>query len=296
MPLDNGQTALYPQQVCFVVADVAAAVAECEQRFGWGPFFAFDAPVEDASYKNWRGRKLVSVALGMAGNVQVEFLHVHTGSDTTADYQAEYGVGFQHIGIQCKSRDSALAHLESLGATVNELNEYPGVRFGFVDVPTGPGMFEILETTAEMANNDGISGSSKADAEQAIAFPIDRASIVTPDIETALQFYTAAFEWEPPKVINSRLRIGASEMSAKRTIVRAGQLDIEMIEPGHDQQNPYYNHLQRGDHGLMHAGGPIMGEPPAGAAIVGEWLDSEEKFALYNWTGGANALQVRLSA
>ena len=77
---------LFPAQVCFVVDDVARAAAECESRFGWGPFHIFSAPVSDASYHDWRGPKLTHVALGMAGGVQVELIHVETGRDTVAEY------------------------------------------------------------------------------------------------------------------------------------------------------------------------------------------------------------------
>ena len=41
---------LSPQQVCFVVDDVSAAVQRCEKEFAWGPFYQFTAPVENAVY------------------------------------------------------------------------------------------------------------------------------------------------------------------------------------------------------------------------------------------------------
>lgn len=285
--------ALSPQQICFVVDDVPSAVQYCEENFGWGPFYQFKAPVPEARYREWTGEKLTEVALGMAGKVQVEFLHVFKGHDTTEDYQARYGSGFQHLGIHCESRDEALAHLESLGATVNEVNEYPGIRFAFVDVPTGPGMFEILQPTAEMVSNEGISGSQKTRNTSDTLFDIDRATIVTRDIDTALEFYASAFGWTSPIATQATLRYGDIETLVRRHIGTAGTLQLEFIQPVEGSNDPYAAHLRRGEHGLIHAGGTISGDLPEGEALNGEWVETGESFALYNWPGGKHTLQVR---
>ena len=297
MPSESSKAvpALSPQQVCFVVDDVPAAVQHCEKHYGWGPFFQFKAPVPDARYKDWSGEKLTEVALGMAGRVQVEFLHVHTGHDTTEDYQARYGSGFQHLGINCESRDEALAHLESIGATVNEVNEYPGIRFAFVDAPTGKGMFEILQPTAEMASNDGISSSRQSSKDAENRLNVDRATIVTRDINAALDFYSSAFNWERSTPEQQTLRFGNGETQVWRHIGSAGKLQLEFIQPEEDSDDPYAAHLRRGEHGLIHAGGTTGGDFPAGEAILGEWPATGESFALYDWPGGKNALQVRHS-
>ncbi len=297
MPSEAGDAAplLHPRQVCFVVEDVPAAVQFCEETLGWGPFYQFKASVPDACYKDWSGEKLTEVALGMAGKVQVEFLHIHRGRDTTADYQAQYGTGFQHLGIHCESRDEALTYLESLGATVNELNEYPGIRLAFVDVPTGPGMFEILQPTAEMADNDGISGSRKANDSDRALFDVDRATMVTRDIESALAFYASAFGWDSPTAATATLRYGDKETCVRRYIGDAGTLQLELIQPNVNSDDPYAAHLRRGDHGLIHAGGVFNGGLPAGEARSGEWLETGESFTLYDWAGGERALQVRHS-
>jgi catechol 2,3-dioxygenase-like lactoylglutathione lyase family enzyme len=295
MPSEAGNAvpALSPQQVCFVVDDVSTAVKYCEENFGWGPFYQFKVPVPEAHYKDWSGEKLTEVALGMAGKVQMEFLHVFTGHDTTEEYQAHYGTGFQHLGIHCEGRDEALAFLESLGAQVNELNEYPGIRFAFVDVPTGPGMFEILQPTAEMASNAGISGSRKSGNTSENRMEVDRATIVTRDIDAALDFYAAAFGWTKPVLEQSNLRYGEHETQVLRHIATAGTLELEFIQPKEGSDDPYAAHLRRGEHGLIHAGGMTDRDFPEGATMLGEWLDNGESFALYNWPGGNNALQVR---
>lgn len=288
---DANTPRLTPQQVCFVVDDVPAAVDYCQQRFGWGPFYQFKAPVPDATYKDWRGEKLTEVALGMAGRIQVEFLHIHKGHDTTAEYQQEYGTGFQHLGIHCNSREEALAHLEALGANVNELNEYPGIRFAFVDVPTGSGMFEILQPTAAMKKDAGLSSST--DGGDDTLFDIDRATIVTRDIDQALAFYSAAFHWEAASSSATTLVCGGEKTAVQRYVGTTGKLQLEFIQPPENGDNPYSAHLRRGDHGLIHAGGATNGELPSDEALCGEWPETGEQFALYDWNGGKNSLQIR---
>ena len=278
-----------------MVDDVAAAVRHCEKQFGWGPFHRFKAAIAESSYKRWRGEKLTEVALGMAGKVQVEFLHVHKGCDTTADYQAEYGTGFQHLGIHSCDRDEALQRLQGLGAKVNELNEFPGVRIAFVDVPTGPGMFEILEPTAEMANNKQLDNSHKVDHSRSALLGIDRASIVTADMDAALSFYAEAFGWGYTRAETATLLYGHKKTTVRRYLCVAGALQLELIEPANGTDDPYSRHLRRGTHGLIHAGGTVDGELPSGESLYCEWQETGERFALYTWAGGENGLQIRLA-
>lgn len=292
MPSDTGDL-LQPRQVCWVVDDVPAAVRHCEQAYGWGPFFQFRAEIEDASYKQWRGAKDTEVALGMAGDVQVEFLCVHKGCDTTADYQAEYGCGLQHLGVHCQSREAALSHLEALGATVNELNEFPGVRFAFVDTPTGPGMFEILQATQAADADPGLKDSTKGQAEAPVLH-VDRATVVTNDMAAALAFYRGAFGWSDVNASQQTLRSESAEVPMLRCIARAGTLDIELIQPLADGDDPYSRHLQRGAHGLVHAGGiSNQTEQLDAASYRGTWLETNETFSLLDWEGGNNSLQLR---
>ncbi|WP_279243307.1 VOC family protein [Candidatus Litorirhabdus singularis] len=286
---------LFPQQVCFVVADVAAAVAYAESLLGWGPFHTFQADVAEASYREWRGRKVTDVALGMAGSVQVEFLHVHQGHDTTADYQAQYGSGFQHIGTYCEDLAGATARMNNLGASINEENEYPGIKFAFVNAPTGPGMFELLQPTQALQENKGISDSAQAVAAQEPKPAIDRATIVTADMDTALAFYTAAFRWTETEAQEDTLLWGDKRHPVLRHIARAGKLELELIQPLSDSANPYTEHLVRGDHGLVHAGGPADFSPPGEPAGEGSWEKNDEHFAFHDWPGGPRSLQIRQS-
>jgi len=286
---------LHPAQVCFVVEDVDAAVDECVASFGWGPFHRFTAPVPEARYHDWSGSKQTDVALGMAGGVQVELIHVHEGHDTVEAYQARYGAGLQHLGISCRDREQALAALEEIGAGVDDQGEYPGIRFAFVDTPTGPGMFELLQTTGDTPPPGADSGSGKVNAETPLAsVTLDRATIVTDDLDRAFAFYSRAFRWDDVRIEPCTLRFGQAETRVRRARGQAGQLLLELVEPCSGNQDPYARHLARGDHGLVHAGGVTRGDGlPAEATIEGEWLEDSEAFGLYAWSGGSGSLQVR---
>ncbi len=282
---------LHPAQVCFVVDDVDAGVEECVERFGWGPFHRFSAPVAEARYHDWMGAKHTEVALGMAGEVQVELIHVSEGRDTVGAYQERYGRGFQHLGIHCRSRDDAIDALDALGGKLDDRGEYPGIRFAFVDTPTGPGMFELLEASRSEAPPGSDAGAAKVN-EPDVA--LDRATIATPTLDRALDFYTRAFGWSEVSAEARTLRVGGSEVKTRRARGRAGRLELELIEPAPGADDPYSRHLARGDHGLVHAGGVARSALPAsGAAIEGAWLEDGEPFTLHDWAGGRAALQIR---
>ena len=286
---------LYPAQVCFVVEDVAQAAEECVASFGWGPFHHFTAPVPEARYRNWSGAKKTDVALGMAGAVQVELIHVHEGHDTVEAYQARYGPGLQHLGISCRDRDEAIAALAKMGGVVDDQGEQPGIRFAFVDTPTGPGMFELLEATGETpAPGPNPEEERQSSDRAAPSITVDRATIVTADLDQALEFYARAFRWEGVRADTHTLRFGATESRVRRARGQAGQLLLELVQPQAGSDDPYARHLARGDHGLVHAGAtPLGSQRPGGATIEGEWLEEGEVFGLYSWAGGPASLQVR---
>jgi len=291
---------LYPSQVCFVVEDVPTAAKDCAARFGWGPFMEFTAAVDDASYRDWRGAKRTDVALGMAGPTQVELIHVHEGHDAVEAYQAEYGIGFQHLGVGVKSRDAALAHLESLGASTNELLEPKGLRIAFVDLPTGDAMFELLEPTGEKSEGFDLEeaqkrpGASAPDAPKSALFAIDRATIVAQDMERALAFHANSFGWKEAQPQTHTLRHPGGESRIERYQGRAGTLTLEILSPSKQSDDPYSAHLLRGAHGLVHAGGRQTDQDVSDDAPF-EWLETGERFALEDWAGGPSSLQRILS-
>ncbi len=284
--------ALRPAQCCFVVDDVAQAVDECRTRFGWGPFQQFSAPVADARYRDWTGPKRTDVALGMAGRVQVELIHVCEGRDTVAAYQSRYGTGFQHLGIYCRDRERAITALASCGARLDDRGEYTGIRFAFLDVPSGPGMFELLQPTASQAPPGEVAKLDTPSSREAIA--LDRATIATPKFDETFRFFSTAFRWDGVVARTRTLRYGSSETRLRRARGRAGALELELIEAQPAGSDPYSQHAARGDHGLVHAGGRAPDDAAReDAALECTWLEENETFRLYDWSGGPKALQLR---
>jgi len=286
--MSNSKSRLFPRQACFVVADVAAAAAEASRRFGWGPFMTFTPTFEDVEYRGTVATRVNEVALGMAGAVQVELVHVHEGFDCISTYQHRYGRGFQHLGIGCRSRDAAIERLESLGARLDESSEYAGVKIGFVDVPTGPGMFELLQSTSAEAGPKGEQASHEI-VEPVVE--LDRATIVTANMDSALAFYRAAFDWENISATSQTLRYGPKEVRLRRAVGHAGLMELELLEGIRGSDDPYSAHLGRGEHGLIHAGAIGRKSPPG--ATPYQWLEAGESFELFDWAGGDGSLQLR---
>ena len=281
---------LFPTQVCFVVDDVRATVADCTARFGWGPFEVFTAPVDDVEYRGWRGRRVTDVGLGMAGDVQVELIHTHEGHGPVEAYQARYGTGLQHLGVGCRSREETLGFLLSLGGGENERMEHDGIEIAFVDTPTGPAVFELLAANPDAPRQESDERGPRPEGD---VVRIDRATVVTDDMDEALAFYAAAFRWADARAERCALRCDAGEFEMLRYRGRAGTLEIELVSPVRPGSDPYSAHLDRGDHGLAHAGAAPTARGVEGPAVECTWLDTEEAFALHDWGGGARTLAIR---
>lgn len=290
------EAALQPYQVCFVVDDVAAAAEEAQARFGWGPFRSFRNTAENIDYRGRSVRREADVALAMAGDVQVELLHVHDGVDCLAAYQASFGRGLQHIGIATPSREAALARLERLGACVDHRDEFAGIRLAFVDLPTGPGMFELVDRTS--GSPTGASAALPEPGDRA-CICVDRATVVTERMDEALGFFGASFGWQGVTAEPATLREGDQETRLRRAIGRAGRLEIELVEGRRGERDPYSRHLARGGHGLVHASARTAGTQDGSVAATAPaapgcaWLESGERFTLVDWAGGIGSLQLR---
>ena len=114
-------------------------------------------------------------------------------------------------------------------------------------------------------------------------------------MDKTLAFYGAAFGWKSPQAIRSTLVYGDKQTTAQRYLGKAGALQLELIQPAEDSDDPYSAHLRRGTHGLIHAGGMHGQESLEGEMLQGEWQGSGETFALYNWLDIAHSFQIRRS-
>jgi catechol 2,3-dioxygenase-like lactoylglutathione lyase family enzyme len=271
-------------QTCFVVPDVEAAVQICEERYGWGPFLCFSVPSPaegpDAG---------TDVALGNAGRIQVELVATRNLHNAMATYQQRHGHGFQHLGILCEDVDESGRALEQLGARVCERGSHPGIRYAFVDVPTGEGMLELLQPDRDVPTPPA---SQRPDAE---VRAIESATIVTRDLAAALAFFEGAFGWDARPIEEDVLEIdGVEAGSIKRASGQSGALRIELVEPV-TGDNPYARHLEERAHGLVHVSArDTVGSANPDAACTGRWRNDGSTFRLLSGPLGRYGLRLDL--
>ncbi len=296
MAESKNKVSLAPVQVCFIVNNVEEAVRFSEEHFGWGPFHTFSAPVENAKYKGWSGFKHIDVALGSGGNVQIEYVHVREGKDTIALYEEKYGTGIQHFGVQTPDRDAAIDYITSLGGEEDARDEYPGIRFAFMNIPTGQGMFELLQTE-QAANSIVDAAKAVKGSGSAVENPVlkvDRSTVVTGNMNETLAFYSQCFDWVNVKADVQTLRSSNGEVKLKRCVAFASAMEIELIEATEEGTDPYSLHRKRGEHGIIHASSSdALPSDSLIPSYEGEWLETGERFSLYEWLGGNNSLQIR---
>ncbi|MEM8499002.1 MAG: VOC family protein [Pseudomonadota bacterium] len=303
-------------QACFVVKDVGAAVKFCSEQLGWGPFQHFKIPTSNAQYRDWRGNKLTEVALGMAGRAQIELIHVHSGQDAIQQYQSRLGTGLQHLGVLCQSTDDALEHVGALGAVLNDRNQYGEITFSFIDVPQGPALIELLERgeqglpSAKSTDEHGTTIGKTVQGRHARLL-LDRATLVTTEIESAAAFYGKSFDQEFISITDDTLRYSATALTAptsssascdvraRRCLIDAGVLEIELIQLLEDDPHLYSKQLERatrhGGHGLVHVGGRDCTklDIPRNQRIEGEWLECREVFSVFTGPDELSSIQIR---
>ncbi len=308
------KNSLTAYQACFVVNDVGSAVEFCTTQLGWGPFQHFNIPSHNARYRQWQGDKLTEVALGMAGRAQIELIHVHSGEDAIQQYQSRMGSGLQHLGILCQSTDEALAHVGALGAVLNDRNQYGDITFSFIDVPQGPAMLELLERGAQGLPNaqaDTAHESTIGRTTHSVnaRLLLDRATLVTSDIESSAVFFAKSFLHCEYTITEDTLSYSAptkqrpaaqhTNVHALRCLIPAGVLDIELIQLLNGGSDIYSNQLKRaarhGGHGLIHVGGyPAQAlEFTATPRFDGNWLVSGESFSVYTGPDDLASIQIR---
>lgn len=116
----------FPQQYAIACRDVAACVARAES-VGAGPFLHVTIPAP-----NWveRGERIpgcrLEIALGYAGDRQVEFLGPGRGTEHYSRALVDAEVAFHHVGIYQNGMSEIASRLEAAG--------YPEVVRGGVTI------------------------------------------------------------------------------------------------------------------------------------------------------------------
>jgi catechol 2,3-dioxygenase-like lactoylglutathione lyase family enzyme len=142
-------------QVAYVVADLHKAIDFYQKSLGSGPFYVLEHMKSEA--RIFRGEvhpAETSIAMGFAGNVNVELMQVHDNAPSVLREGIErYGYGFHHWGIPFEDTEAELPRYLAEGYVEVSRNPVPtGGEVVFLDPPHPvlPGYLELLPVTPEM--------------------------------------------------------------------------------------------------------------------------------------------------
>ena len=142
-------------QTCFVVPDLAKAIDYYVRTLNVGPFFVLPHRKQpDRVYRGTVAPVEVSLAMGFAGNMQIELIEQHDQAPSLfREAIAQRGYGFHHVGIAHDDVPDVLPTYLAEGFEVVGRSPVPtGGEVLFLEPPEAPypGFIELLPATAEM--------------------------------------------------------------------------------------------------------------------------------------------------
>ena len=144
-------------QMCWVVPDLNAAMANWTSTAGVGPFFAFDGiPFKDAIYRgkpdDLRG---CTAAIAQAGDVQIELVAQEDDRMTIFREVVPMGqTGFHHAALYCTDYEAQRDAYIKAGSPLAFEGDMLGSRTSWLDtVPTLGFMVELVEAETTSENN-----------------------------------------------------------------------------------------------------------------------------------------------
>lgn len=135
-------------QICWVVDDIDAAMANWAEVMGIGPFILFrDLHLDNIRYRGEPTSTRFSVAIAQAGGVQVELAQQHCDNPSAyRDLVAKGQNGLHHIAIYVGDYDAALSHFTLQGFIPAVDGMFGDMRFAYIDTSARLGcMVEIIE-------------------------------------------------------------------------------------------------------------------------------------------------------
>lgn len=136
-------------QICFVVPDLQAAIAEWAEKRGAGPFFLFEHfSFIDPDYRGDAIAPDVSLALGYSGDLNIELIQQH--DQTPSVYREKIdqtGYGLHHFARLTSDIDHSIAESEVQGAPCVFTAKFePNTRLAYCDARATLGCFtEFIE-------------------------------------------------------------------------------------------------------------------------------------------------------
>ncbi len=135
-------------QICWVVDDIDAAMANWTATMGIGPFIIFrDLKLDTVRYRGTPTSTWMSIAIAQAGGVQIELVQQHCDNPSAyRDIVAKGRNGMHHIAIYVSDYEGALRHFTDQGFVAAIDGLFGEMRFAYVDTFEKLGcMVEIIE-------------------------------------------------------------------------------------------------------------------------------------------------------
>jgi hypothetical protein len=142
-------------QTAFVVDDIRAAIDHFIRDCGAGPFFLLDHFwAADQVYRGEPSRADVAIAMGFAGNMQIELIQPLDDHPSVYRETAQTrGYGFHHFGIACTDVEAELPGYLARGYEVAFSADVPtGGRVAYLEHghAAAPGFVELIPATPGM--------------------------------------------------------------------------------------------------------------------------------------------------
>ena len=130
-------------QIAFVVKDLAAAERFFTEKLGVPRFFRLeDVKVYEAFYRGGPGDFHIDIALGYAGDSQIELIQHLSGRSIYKEFLDKRGEGLHHLGFIVPDHEKVIADFTANGFPViqsGRIGNNPGVRFAYFDTEAAIG-------------------------------------------------------------------------------------------------------------------------------------------------------------
>lgn len=136
------------RQIGYVVSDLDAAIDKW-LTMGVGPWFVIRNVPQQVTYRGESVAVTLSLALANSGELQVELIQqLDDAPSIFAEFLQVTGGGFHQLAYWTADFDGAMARLAEAGwPEVWSGGQGEGVRFAYVEPPTGSTIVEIMELT-----------------------------------------------------------------------------------------------------------------------------------------------------
>lgn len=133
-------------QICFVVNDLDEAIANWVETRNAGPFFVGkDLSGVPIDYKGTESSLAISVAMGMAGDLQIELLKPSGEAPSVYSDMFRPGeTGFHHVAAFVPDFEQAVQDHVANGHEMNSRGIFAGDKFAYMDTRASLGFFTEL--------------------------------------------------------------------------------------------------------------------------------------------------------